>query len=44
MKCSFLPCDRDLTAEDMEVLWMGFSSVLEGGWAATQKRLSRLLC
>ena len=38
MECSFRPRDRDPTAEDMEEVWMGYWAVLEGCWAATQKR------
>ena len=37
MECSFRPCNRDLTAEDMGVVWMGYWAVLEGCWAATQE-------
>ena len=31
MRCSFQPSDRDLMAEDMGVVWMGYWAVLEGG-------------
>ena len=38
MECSFRPYDRDLTTEDMGVVWKGYWAVLEGCWAATHTR------
>ena len=41
MECSFHPHDRDPTMEDMGVVWKGYWAILEGCWAARQKRLLR---
>ena len=42
MECNFRPHDHVPTTEDMKVVQMGYWAVLEGCWAATHKRPSRL--